>query len=227
MTDLSTEIRSRGYFEIVIRPEAFVKERLAYEDLWTTIQRCALSLRGWDFPHLGGQETVERLEDSIRQSEDWQYYREVWRFFQSGQFAYLGGITEDWAERSERWQPSPVPAGASGLLGTQDVVARFTETYELAARLANTLAGDDQMRISLALRGLAGRQLYAEDPARHLSQVFKAAVTEYVVEETVERGALLADSRGLARIAVRKLLLRFGFDIHETVVSDLQGKLRA
>lgn len=227
MTDeLVAEIRSRGHYDIVVRPAAFVIDRIPYEELWPIIQKCSVSLRGWDFPHAGTEDTLQHFDDSIRQRVDWQYYREMWRLYQSGQFAYVGGIHEDWAERSERWRPPDPPEGARGLLGGQDLVARFTEVYEFAARLAATPAGDDLMHIEVALRNLAGRQLYMEDPARHLTQTYRTDTAEFAAAETVDRAELLAEPQILARSAVRKLLLRFHFNAHETVLEQLQDNLR-
>jgi hypothetical protein len=146
----------------------------------------------------------------------------VWGFFQSGLFAYIGGIHEDWAERSERWQP---PQSPSPLSGSQDAVARFTEAYGFAARLASTPAGDDRMHVSIGLRQVAGRQSYMENPARHLMQVYRTEARELIFPEEVERDALLADPRLRARNAMRDSFLRFGFDVHDTVLTDLQAQL--
>jgi hypothetical protein len=223
MSDLNREIRSRGHYEIAIRPEVFLADRVPYEALLDIVQQCAVRLRGWPFPYVGQNKDIQRLEDSIRETEDWERHLEIWRFYQSGQFVYIGSFREDWPEREtlESYKP---PSGRA-LLGCYSVSSRCAETYEFAARLANTAAGGDLMRISITLRGIEGRQLYMEDPARMLAWSNTASIPEFTVDETIRSEDLLAQPRILARQAVRKIFLRFGFDVNEAVLGALQAIL--
>ena len=91
MTELLTEIKSRGYWRIVVRPQSFVEERLEYASLLDVIGSTSVRIRGWDFPHLGREEEIERQKDYVGTRVTWSSYREYWRFYQSGQFVYLGG----------------------------------------------------------------------------------------------------------------------------------------
>jgi hypothetical protein len=218
MSDLSRNIRERGHYEIVIRPEGSIDDRVPYDELHSILQQCAVKLRGWPFPFVGSQNDAEPLEDSIRQNEDWERYREIWRFYQSGQFVYIGGFHEDWPERgaTESYRPQSNHA----LLGCYDVSARCAETYELAARLANTVAGDNLMRISITLRNINDRQLYMEDPARQLAWSHTARIPEYTFDEMVKRDNLLAQPRVLARHATKEIFSRFGFGFPPRISAD-------
>jgi hypothetical protein len=222
MSDLSREIRSRGHYEIIIRPETFLADRIPYEKLLSILQQCAVRLRGWPFPYVAQNKNIQLLEDSIRQTEDWERHREIWRFYQSGQFAYIGSFHEDWPEPAPE---SYKPPSEHPLLGCYSVSSRCAETYEFAARLANTAAGDNPMRISITLRDINNRQLYMEDPARTLAWSYTASLPEFTVDDVIKREDLLARPRARARQAARKIFLRFGFDINDTVLGALEAVL--
>ena len=93
---LADEIRSRGYWSIVIHPTTYDVKRADLSELETIVNRTRVQLRGWDYPHFGERDAIKRRMRSITSSTDWQYYREIWRLYQSGQFVYVIGIHEDW-----------------------------------------------------------------------------------------------------------------------------------
>ena len=103
-------------------------DRVAYEALLPTVQRCVVQIRGWDFPHLSNQVEIERQADWIGQSSEWEHLLEAWRFYQSGQFVDLSGIWEDWRDQS-----SLHPAGGDWrqgqTLGVGDALFRLTEIF--------------------------------------------------------------------------------------------------
>ncbi len=226
MSTLATEIRSRGHWFTVVRPAQFQPARLGYEELLPALRASRVQLSGWDFPHLGHEDALIRGEDWIGVDTDWFYYREVVRFTQSGQFAYLGGIREDWYERGSptMWRPPTVVPGE--LLGLADTVTTYTEVFEFASRLATTKAGDETMSIAIELNGLQGRQLYAENPARMLSGRYIAQIPSFRWEASYSRQQLLANARELAVERVRDLFLRFGFEADLDVLTDIQGASR-
>src|SRR5712692_4445961 len=162
MTPFEEEIRSRGHWWIVIHPVDYVPQRLPLTELEQVLQRARVQLRGWDFPHVSDRDPITTRTKSIRGRTDWMYYRELWRFYQSGQFAYLLGIHEDWIERTDpgsfgaRWGPPPGLAAQGPLLGVGDALFRITETFEFASRLAVTPAGGEAMQIKIEVHGLKG-----------------------------------------------------------------------
>ena len=53
MSELLEKIRSRGYWRVVIHPASFVEKQVAnISDLYPLLQKIAVELRGWDYPHL-------------------------------------------------------------------------------------------------------------------------------------------------------------------------------
>src|SRR2546428_602147 len=160
MSELEEEIRSRGYWWIVIRPASYVPNRIDFLDLETILRRARIQLRGWDFPHIDERNPLKRRLKSITGFTDWMYYREIWRFYQSGQFSYLMGIHEDWVDRTNAanfglgWGRPQALASKGPLLGVGDALFRITEAYQFASKLAVTPAGDDKMHIKIEVHGL-------------------------------------------------------------------------
>ncbi len=222
---LSDEISTRGYWNISIHPATFQVERIGYQVLLQVLRGARVQLTGWDFPHIGHDNELISGKDFIGFDTDWFYYREVVRFWQSGQFVYRVGIREDWYERGSptMWRPPNLKPGV--LLGLADVVTTYTEIFEFAARLASQ-PDDDKWIIGVTLMGLKGRQLYAENPRRALSTSYVSQIDEWAWEESFTQGQLLADASELAVAKARELLLRFRADMSLDVLRDIQKDTR-
>ena len=214
MSALTDEIRSRGHWSVRIHPARFNPKRVAdYGSLRSIISRTAVRLRGWDFPHIGDFHDLKHGLDWIGQETDWQYYREAWRLYQTGQFAYLGAIHEDWAERATHgWGPPASLAEHGRLLGVGDTLFRFTEIFEFSARLALTEAGDDLMAVVIELKGLNDRSLWVDNPYRApMDRWYTAHFDAFPYKSEVSRDRLSAEARELAVTAARDLFERFGW----------------
>jgi hypothetical protein len=223
---LADDIRSRGHWWIRIRPPGFRADRLRYEELLPILKQSRVQLTGWDFPHLGHDNEVIGGRDYIGFETDWFYYREVVGLWQSGLFAYLLGIREDWYERGAptMWRPPDTTPGR--LLGLGDAVTTYAEVFEFAARLASKFEGDKHLVIAVDLHGLKGRQIYAENQARTLGSIYTAQTDRFDWTETYTRDTLLTSASELALDKSRELLLRFGIEFDITVLREIQSDTR-
>ena len=166
MSELLDKIRSRGYWQVVIRPHEFDEQRIAdIFALYPILERCSVQLRGWNYPHLHRSVQFHIDTDWIGQEFQWEHYLELWRFYQSGQFIHIAGIRSDWRDQSDIWPPATNGWLPGSVLGIGDTVFGFTEIFEFAARLAFTDASDDFMHISVTLKGLKDRRLQDDSPA--------------------------------------------------------------
>jgi hypothetical protein len=164
---------------------------------------------------------------SILQETDWNYYRELWEFYQTGQFTYLIAIHEDWVERSPGWGPPANVGQGAPLLGVGDAIFRLTETFAFASRLAATPAGDSSMHMKIEINGLAGRQLWVDSPRRlQFDDAFVTDADAYVYEETIERQTLVANFRSYAVDQALELFARFGWNPSRRLIEEQQGELR-
>ena len=225
---LSDEIRSKGHWAIVIHPDTYQAKRADLSELETIINRTRVQLRGWDFPHFGGTDPIKHRMRSITCSPDWQYYRESWRLYQSGQFTYLIGLHEDWLDRTERsWGPPAHLMERGPLLGVGDSLFRMTEIFEFARRLAVTPLGDEAMHVKVEVHGLEGRMLWVDNPNRFpMEREHRAEIHTFVMEERIPTAQLVAESRSLAADWARELFTRFGWSPPIEMLRGQQDELR-
>lgn len=227
MSELTDAIRSKGYWRIDIHPVEYVVDRVPYLSLKAVLDRTVVQLRGWDFPHLDSQGRVSRGSNWLGGETDWSYYREVWRFHQSGQFVYLLAINEDWTDSYVGLASYPrLPAGFKGL-GVADVLFRVTETFEFASRLSVTEAGAEEIRIEIGLRNVAGRRLYVDDPRRSpMDNVYSFDEERLESVVVVSRSDLAGRSRELALDATSEFFARFGWQPTRAMLRRQQDELR-
>ena len=226
MSELTESIRSKGFWRIDVRPTDYVETRIPNAALKPILDRAVVRLRGWDFPHLDRQGRVSRGNHWLGGETDWSYYRESWRFYQSGQFVYLIGMHEDWVESFEGLALPRFPVGFKGI-GVGDALFRITETYEFAARLAVSEAGGEQMRIGIELRNVARRRLYVDDPMRMpMDNDYSFDEPSLTLSATVSRADLAGRSRQLALDATLDFFGRFGWHPLRELIQGQQDQLR-
>lgn len=222
---IEERIKSRGYMAVVIKPTDYVEERVQnLPDLFPILQKISVSYRGWDFPHTGNERPSVFLHH-IEAATDWTQFKEIYRFYQSGQFAHLSGYFLDWMDEGVHFQTPPgwKPGEQCGL---GDTVARFTEIYEFASRLAQTPAGGEEMEIKIVLNGLKNRRLTNDDPSgMPLVREYRASINEYPHTEKVKKVDLLTRSSELALNAASKVFQRFGMDPRMELLKGIQQKV--
>jgi hypothetical protein len=224
MSELTDAIRQRGYWYIDVRPVEYVGNRVPYSALGSILDRTIVRLRGWDFPHIDRQGRDQRGNTWIGGETDWNWFKEAWRFYQSGHFVYQIGIQEDWAGAT--FPPNRLPLGVPAL-GVGDALFRISETYEFASRVAVTEAGADQMRIAIEVRRAAGRSLYIDDINRMpMDRTRPFSEPTVYSSVTVRRDDLAGSSRGLAIGAAIDLFARFGFHPTRALLEEQQAQLR-
>lgn len=212
MTPILKKIRSRGFWQVLIRPVKYKADRIEFTSLLPLIQKTSIQLRGWDFPHIDPHNPIHKDVAWIGQECDWGHFLESWRFYQSGQFFHSGGIWRDWRDQSDLW-PAEEDWKPGALLGVADTVFHFSEIFEFAARLALTDAGDELIHIEIKLSGLKNRSLFNDDPQRMgFVHRFKTSIDEFPATLDVSRTELIANPNDLAIMQVQQLFARFGWE---------------
>lgn len=223
MSIITAKVKSRGYWRIRVRPADYIPNRIAnISDLYLLIQRLSVDIRGWDFPHVDADSANLGIHQTfVSQEIDWENFIEAWRFYQSGQFAYLGALHTDWPSRFSTYQPD------STVILIDDSIARYAEALEFAARLSATSAGSDRMWIQIGVYGLGGRNLAARSP---LASMFLQARTttarfgELIWQEEISREQLLAESEQIALRWARELFRRFNWDPDCETLKGIRGQ---
>lgn len=205
------KLKSRGYWQVIIRPTSFNPKMVDIEDLWPMLEKMVVRIRGWYFPHLDHKKNPHIDMEWIGQEFDWEHHKSAWRFYQSGLFIHLGSIRFDWRDESSRW-PADNNWKPGMLLGVGDTVITFTEIMELASRLSLSKAGDQQMYIGIVVHGLKGRSLYVDSNERWpFDSTYTSSLENYPNELNVSRQKLVADHKDLAIKAAQDLFKRFGW----------------
>ena len=179
------------------------------------------------FPNLGSCITIDRHKDWISQERQLEWYLEVWRFYQSGQFVDVRGIEEDWWDNSTL-SPPPSDWAHGRFLGVEGVVDQFTEVFEFASRLAFTAAGDKQMHLEKNVHGIKGRRLAANfhlDGASYFKTLIPSAIDFLPYKIDLPETELVAMPRELAMKPSAQLFHRFGWNPSINTLQDIQGEL--
>jgi hypothetical protein len=224
-SDYGQQIRSRGYWQVVIRPEPFVAERLDnIAALAALVEQCSVQRRGWNFPHLDRKTPVHIDRDWVGQEFLWQQYLEIWRFYQSGQFVFLGGMPYDWRDSSSLW---PVPAGwTSGrYLDVVDTVWTITEFFEFASRLCTAIGNVDRVAVSVTVSNVKDRILSTDHPSRRMVHTYRTGLATLTSTASVPLGTLAGGASELAIDAALEIFRRFGWDPERELLRDLQSEL--
>lgn len=229
MTHLE-KIKSRGYWEIVIRPCAFAKHRVPNAiDLREIASTRKVQIRGWDFPHYGPEE-AKLAEDHIECEVDFLHHVEAWRIYQSGLFVYMGGMRADWDDQNRtisgkpRWVQQP-----GNVLYVADTVWLLTEALEFASRLALSDIGAEQMHVSAIAHSLGGRRLHLELSDRHLSDIYRVPDDVSMLKQSgvFSRNQLLAEKASLAVDWSRYFFRQFGWrDASPEILAEVQSQSR-
>lgn len=225
MSAIVTKIRTRGFWRIVIRPSSFDQERVRYDELEEIMRRAAVRLRGWDFPHFD-KHGLKYGMDFVGSETDWQHHLESWKFFQTGQFVFLGGMKLDWRDQSTL--SDPLSGYVNGrVLGVIESLWTITEVFELAARLATTSAGAAEMVVRIELGDLMGRELFVDEARRMpLQTTCIANIESFNKDFPVGAELLLANPDELAITAAQEVFLRFGWRADPEVLRSSQAELR-
>lgn len=226
MNELIEDIRSRGHWRILIRPSQFVEERVKGSDnLARILEKASVRFRGWDFPHIDRRSEILTRKDFIEQEIQWEYYREYWRFYSSGQFIYYGGLVMDWIDHAS-WGTLDDPTPGS-ILSVRDTVYRFTEVFEFAARLALSEAGDSQMHMEVSLRGLNNKKLWIDPKASipHAIANMTSKQDEIHYASDISREKLSGQSKELALEPALQVFQSFGWDASLVLIRSYQQAL--
>jgi len=164
------KIKSRGFWEVIIRPLKFNKDRIkSLSECIELILENKVRLRGWDYPHTSNKYGIKSGTDWIENLTDWSDHKEYWRMYRSGQFFHLFGCREDWwGEVRIFWSQQSHTTPGYGL-SIMSTLYTLTEIYEFAARLAKRGIFDDFLRVSITLNGTKNRRLVTLEINRSLN----------------------------------------------------------
>jgi Putative DNA-binding domain len=196
-------IKRGGYWRIIVKPTHYKENRIeSLSKCKERLYHSKLSLRGWDFPHF---RDLESGNGFIQSSEDFAQYKELFRFFKSGQFIYYKAMYEEYMDASYKTNGKGLEILSTLLL--------FTEIFEFASRLFQQEDMGDKVTVLIEGFDLKGRKLFFYEPTRRLFRDYVSNIEdEAKIEVDVDVERLISESGNLAIKASNELFERFGWD---------------
>jgi hypothetical protein len=168
MNKIVEKIKTRGYWRLLAHPIVYRELIKDMKDCRNIVSDCAVLLRGWDFPHVPQRRDSDTdlvpCEHCYEGWVDWSVHKEIWRFYQSGQFVTYRGLWEDWADEDILF---PDEAGSQlARVGVIHTTYQLTEFYAFLSALAAKGIFADGMQLTLDLSNIKGRELWIDAPLR-------------------------------------------------------------
>jgi hypothetical protein len=193
------KIKSRGYWEVIVRPLRFERERL------NTLKACAdlvienkVRLRGWDYPHVSSKYRAVSGDYWVENITDWSDHIEIWRMYQSGQFFHLFGCIEDWLGQERIFWSEKRHLEPGYGLSFLCTLYTLTEIYEFASRLAKKGIFDDFLTVSITLHGMKNRRLVTFDIRRSLYDNHICNIQNIQLSRKISVSEMIGTSNDLA-----------------------------
>ncbi len=228
---LLDKIKSRGYWRVNFQPLISNVKIDTLQKCREVVDKNSVELRGWDFPHIPRKEdetTGIAFVDSFCEGwVDWEFYKEFWRMYKSGQFLSYLALREDWFEEDGMrmgWAKKIKPGTSLGIVSS--VIYEITEIYEFLSRLAQTGLYDEGVKVSLSLHNTKDRELWVEDQMRApFMTPRRNSASELTFSQTYTKDEIVTNPKGLSNKMILDLTDRFGWNPPaEQIMSD-QDKL--
>lgn len=237
------EIRSRGYWKLLIRPSEFSKLRIQdIRQLSDIIIRSTVTTGGKDFPviYTGNPKSILIGQDWVGQEINFSDMAILtdWRFYQSGQFVCYFGMRNDWHNPSGKIPPTQDTQSQQQThykkLDIQSVIFHFLEIFRFASNLLSTQVYDTDrtIEVDIEVNGLRGR---LPDAPFNLKSYLNPYlfIPEYGIIDHLdtynfsrifERSNIIANPLDLAKDATNDLFARYnakiGNNVFEYLYSD-------
>jgi hypothetical protein len=220
---VAERISQSGRFDVALRPGSFDEHRVRPGTLDQLVVDHAVRKRGWPLPYVDPREPILRFGTWIGQDIEPSVvpHIEAWRMCTSGQFLHRRILTTDLADSS---QLAPTSSVATGAVAVWDVLLYLVELAELAARLGQALQSAT-MSLSVALRGIAGRELISGDWERDLHGPYIVQADVLVAESKLGTSSLVADPLTVGVSLAQQLLGQFGLDVPDQLLRDWQAQV--
>ena len=192
----------------------------------------AVRLRGWDFP-ADSSDLVYNAINFVGRFLEFNFHVEVWRFYTSGQFLYLGNPWDVFQDLQSRIREEfnrnvivPHPSAGdtvSGVFSFIGLIYSLTEFHLWTSRLMSALGLTDAS-LRVTMHNISGWALASGEPLSIFHSFCRATAND--AELSAPPGPMLAtDPVQTANIAARELFEYFNWHPEETIVRGWQDRL--
>lgn len=217
---LTTEITRASHRRVLFVPGTITAERLGNMlQLERFVRDHNVSIRGWDFPHLGSQEGEFGYGvDHIWSLVDFGELREYWKFYKDGRFdgLYAERAEDEEYQKSLTWKAR----GARYSVSTVDVVYTLCEYVEFARRVMIRGRMTEGLTLTIKYHNMFNVGLGSEID-RVLSPYYICRDTEWDQEASLN---LNSDFRAVSRWLASKFFERFGLELKPDTLQGIQDE---
>ena len=217
-----SKLRELPHWVVALRPTSYSKKRIPeLGELQRLVRASAVSLRGWNFPHIN-EGYVTNFSDGFQAVTDWKdspfgRHVEGFRAYRSGLFVWGSDL---WEENASEYRNRSV-------LSFLGVIYGVTEWMTFAQRYYEAfLPIEAAIRVEMTLTGTMNRSLIATYPAVPMPLDFTARIDTVSANEQVEMTELRSDTQGVARKLIKDIFELFNWNNpREDVLQGWQREL--
>ena len=172
---LKQEILERGYWKIILQPTSYPTKKFSGVELKNLIKECRVTNRSFEYPSIIDHNNLDwakyyTISNGIESWMTLPRLRDLFRFYESGQFIqYLGMYEDRFEERSNFTNTKIVNQSHPPeirFFETTWAMCSFTEIFLFASNLSQKNVFGDRIKISISLHNQANRILKTLDPFR-------------------------------------------------------------
>lgn len=224
--EILEKIKSKGYWEIEIKPTKYVENKLTIEDCQKLVKEYKVSLRGWDYPAVRDKiDEFFRGQNCAEGLADYNRHIEIWRLYQSTQFVHYLNFWEDWIENVQ-WRYGFTLEKETSSRNVKEVLMTLytvTEIFEFASRLASKGIFEKELKISIKLHGTAERSLVlSPNSLAMLYKDYKCMKNPIWISRQVSTDHLMANSANLSMDATVEIFKDFNWNIQPDSIESLK-----
>lgn len=222
------QIKSKGYWEIEIRPQDYDENRLTKEQCQKLIRDCQIDIRGWDYPPIG-----DRIEEffvgrnCVEGIVDFSTRKEIWRLYQSGQFVHFFSIYEDWLENIS-WRGGGFSLERQSQKKVKEVnmtLYSVTEIFEFIFKLSSKGIYDESLQVTINLHNTNERSLVLGPTSMaDLYRDYKCMYEPIVFSKQYLIKDILANSSNLSLDATVEIFSSFNWILKDDSKSSLKTR---
>jgi hypothetical protein len=169
--EIKEVIKKNGYWHFLFYPRKPVKDKFENKTaIKELVTRNCVKLRGYSFPFVPGTKTeyqdIYNGNNYVESYSDYGRHKEVWRYYQSGQFIRYLSLWEDGMEDNEAFTQKHGETKPKEILSILNAVYLVTEFFEFLRRIASEGFCKEGLIVKTELFNMQGRKLKILDQLR-------------------------------------------------------------
>lgn len=212
-------IKSKPYWEVVLRPQMFIENRIESNLLKDLLTSNRIKLRGWDYPHWDREHNIIG-NNFIGSYSSFRQIEEIWKFYASGQFENQFAFWEDIYPD----KPQLKTQALYSLLTTQitknnirgdkfleidSTIYRVAEIYLFLSNLVIDKRFGENFVVEINLKSTEGRILFIWEQGRELHNKYECGIDNIEVKRKITKSQLIGETDELIVDTAKEIFTKF------------------